>query len=126
MTRSVETLRQIMAIDRMVYRMVYNTFQEWLKTLHKVYKATERETPKAPATALAKEIGRAEANVLIGSIVNHFAYDGRIDQSVINWAEGLDGVCDGNAAQMLGLNTCKIHLAHLNQIALGLMAYRKN
>lgn len=125
MIRTVETLRQILAIDRVAYRIIYGTFQSWLKTLHKVFKATEHKSPKETATALAKEIGRNEANVLVGSIVNYYAYDGRIEQCVINWAAGIEGVCDGSAAQMLGLNDCKIHLANLNQIAIALMSYRK-
>ena len=101
MIRSVETLRLIMTIDRTAYRMIYATFQGWLKTLYKVCKATERKTPKETSAALSKEIGRQEANILVGSIVNYYAYDERIEQCVINWAASIDGVCDGNAAQML-------------------------
>lgn len=125
MTRSAETLRQILAIDRMAYRMVRHTFEDWLKTLHRIHKETERLTPKDTANALAKAIGRHEAEVLIGSIVNLKAWDGRIEDCVIDWAQKIDGVCDASAADMLGLNECKIHLAHLNQIALALMAHAK-
>lgn len=125
MTRSAETLRQILTIDRMAYRMVRQTFESWLKTLHQIHKETERLTPKDTANALAKTIGRHEAEVLIGSIVLLKAWDGRIDQCAIDWAERLDGVCDASAADMLGLNGCKLHLAHLNQIALSLMAHTK-
>lgn len=125
MTRSAETLRQILAIDRMAYRMVRHTFEDWLKTLHQTHKATERLTPKDTANALAKAIGRHEAEVLVGSIVLLKAWDGRIDDCVIDWAQRIDGVCDASAADMLGLTECKIHLAHLNQIALALMAHAK-
>ena len=125
MTRSAETLRQILAIDRMAYRMVRHTFESWLKTLHQTHKDTERLTPKDTANALAKAIGRHEAEVLIGSIVNLKAWDGRIEDCVIDWAQKIEGVCDASAADMLGLAECKIHLAHLNQIALALMAHAK-
>lgn len=125
MTRSAESLRNILAIDRMAYRMVRHTFEDWLKTLHQIHKETERLMPKDTANALAKAIGRHEAEVLVGSIALLKAWDGRIDDCVIEWAKNLDGVCDASAADILGLGDCKIHLAHLNQIALALMAHAK-
>lgn len=125
MTRSAESLRQILTIDRMAYRMVRDTFTRWLKTLHQIHKETERLTPKDTANALTKAIGRHEAEVLVGSIVLLKAWDARIDQCAIGWAESLDGVCDASAADMLGLSACKIHLAHLNQIAHALRTHAK-
>ena len=89
-----------------------------VKTLQNVYRETREEGPAATVAAFIAAVGYSRAVVVVGTLVNRHAWDGRISRSIAAWAEALPETWDEEATQHFSFYIDDvIHLAHFNQIA---------
>lgn len=86
-------------------------------TLHAVYRETMNNDgkPADVAAALEKHEGYDVAAALLASLVNLYAWDGRISSRAKEWAATVSTALDEDTARRVGVYT-DIHRAHLDQI----------
>ena len=99
------------------YRTRRDAIRADLETFERCYKETCDGTPADTVNALAEAIGMDRAAIITASIVNAIPdYDLRVYDYIREWAAGVSGSYDAEAAQKLYLYTT-IHPVHINQIA---------
>lgn len=94
-------------------RLTVNPLEAAVWTLHSVYNTDK--TPDDTAAALIQREGHDTAAVLLASLVNLYAWDGRISGRAKKWAATVPAALDENTARKYGVYTT-IHRAHLDQI----------
>lgn len=77
---------------------------------------SEGFTPRTTAEAMISSFGQPVTEILIASLVNRHAWDGRIGDKNKEWAIGVEQAFDADAMRKMGVSA-KMHLTHLDQIA---------
>lgn len=91
---------------------------ENVKTLKTVYSETREGRPADTVAAYIAAVGYEAAAETIATLVIRHGWDGRIRQRVKEWAAGIPGAFDEEAAQHFGAYIDDVvHLAHFDQIA---------
>lgn len=79
--------------------------------------------PADTVAAFVQQFGYNTAVVVIASMINSAAWDGRIDASCAAWAAGIDDAMDEETANRAGIYAHSMHKAHLNQIARAMIKF---
>lgn len=77
---------------------------------------TNDETVKSTCEKFIKSLGRKRSAIVVASLVNECAWDGRICTASRNWAKRVEGAWDSKAMNELRVSST-MHPAHLDQIA---------
>lgn len=83
------------------------------------YKSEDRRDgfgPDVTVKAYIERVGKPAAEVIIASLVNECAWDGRISPRNAEWARGIEQAFDGGAMRHMHIYTT-MHMCHLDQIA---------
>lgn len=72
--------------------------------------------PDVTVKAYIERVGKPAAEVIIASLVNECAWDGRISPRNAEWARGIEQAFDGGAMRHMHIYTT-MHMCHLDQIA---------
>lgn len=88
-----------------------------VRYIEAAYSERRAESPSETVTECAAHIGKHLFTAALATLVNRYAWDGRIDRRVAQWAENVSGALDEQEAVRRGIYSGKIHIAHLNQIA---------
>ncbi len=72
--------------------------------------------PDNTVDAYISKLGKAGAAMVIASLVNECAWDGRISPRNAEWARGIEQAFDGGAMRHMHIYTT-MHMCHLDQIA---------
>lgn len=99
------------------YRAYREELREAVSLLEATYTETRDETPTDTVKKYMALAGSELAQIAVATLVNRHAWDGRISRRSAEWAAGIAGSWDEDAACRMGIYTNKIHLAHLDQIA---------
>lgn len=105
------------------YRTTRKNLAAARDTLVTLYKETSTGKPADTVKAFVSAVGYDLAAVVIASMVNHAAWDGRIFESVKTWAASVENSYNEEAAYKLGLYSDSIHKAHLNQLGEAMRDY---
>lgn len=119
--KTTEYINQLVETDRDAWIAEYRAVQAVLRALEYIYGETVTQSPKATVDAFTGAVGVDMAKAIIASLVNRSAWDGRISRKASEWAKTVAGAYDEKACERLGLYSNRIHMAHLDQIALELM-----
>lgn len=117
--KTIETLDTILNASRAAYFILRRELKHYADQLdycvnHEIINGDGN--PNNSAKALVDEIGKLNAEVIIATLVNTKAWDGRISPENAAWAARCEEAFDESAADKLGLHTA-IHPAHLNAVA---------
>ena len=121
--QNLEALETLISTDRETYRETVKTLRADLETLEATYSETSGEAPSTTVSALVEKIGYNRAVALVATLINCSAWDGRISQTVAEWAEVTPSAWTEEAARRMCIYTA-IHKAHLDQIAQVMMQYQ--
>ena len=115
----MKTYEMLTAIETREERFqIRNGLRADLDALKKVYRETSEEGPAATVAAFVAAVGYSRAAVIIATLVNRHAWDGRISRRVASWAAEQPEAWDEKTAVELYLYVDDvIHLAHFDQIA---------
>lgn len=117
--KDMETLNTIRSASRAAYFLLMRTLRQYADLLDE-YVHSEiihgSNNPQNTVKRFVEEIGRAEAEVVIGSLINATAWDGRISKENAKWAAGIEDAFDEKATNQLRMRTT-IHPTHLNAVA---------
>lgn len=110
--------------DETAWRQQKKALKDACRKLEEIYTARwDRQspyfnvTPQETCEALIAEVGYDMAVSVIATLVNRFAWDGRISHWNASWAKNQEDSWDEAAALQIGLSAPSIHIAHLDQIA---------
>ena len=79
--------------------------------------------PAETVAAFVQQFGYNTAVVVVASMINSAAWDGRIDAGCAAWAAGIENALDEETANHSGIYAHSMHKAHLNQIARAMMKF---
>lgn len=116
--KTQENLDAIMQLSRFAYFELKDSLEKAIESLEKIV-CDDIEKGAAPQKSYERfenEIGRWKASVVIASLVNANAWDGRISKINAEWASYCSDAFDESAMQKLRVYT-KIHISHLDQLA---------
>lgn len=85
-----------------------------VRKLEKLY--GESGTSKATAEKFSKSITRKRAEMVVASLVNECAWDGRISPTVREWAKHVESAWDARAMGAMRVSTT-LHPTHLDSVA---------
>jgi len=124
--KTVETIKTMIATEGApAYRAHRDELRDAVSFLCNRYEVDRlgavEQTPAHTVTAWAAQVGYTRAAVVLASLVNRSAWDGRISREVKAWAAGVADAYDEEAAERLCLSCDTIHKAHLDQIAAAFM-----
>lgn len=122
--KNVEYVARRVAEDRDSWIAEYRAAKAALEALETAYRATMDKTPADTVEALTEAIGADSCKTIIATLINRYAWDGRINRRVAEWAKGDPNAYDEAVAVEHWFSTT-IHLAHLNQIAEAAMKMQK-
>lgn len=120
--KTIETIKNQIAANVEDYRNT-KTMREARDTLETLYRESVEGKPSDTIAAFVAAVGYDLAVVVVASLVNHSAWDGRIYPSVKAWAASVPDAYDEEAADRLSLHT-SIHKAHLNQLGEAMSRYQ--
>lgn len=105
-------------LDRSRWFSYCRTLSENLATLERIQSEDyiNGRTPAETVVSFVEAVGYDAALVVIASLVNRSAWDGRIDSKNAAWAASVSESFDEQTARDLDLYT-KMHMTHLDQIA---------
>lgn len=105
-------------LDRSRWFSYRRTLSENLETLDRIQSEDyiNGRTPAETVASFVEAVGYDAALVVIASLVNRSAWDGRIDSRNAAWAASVSESFDEQTARDLDLYT-KMHMTHLDQIA---------
>ena len=124
--KTIETIKTMIATEGApAYRAHRDELRDAVSFLCNQYEVDRlgavEQTPAHTVTAWAVQVGYTRAAVVLASLVNRAAWDGRISREVKAWAAGVADAYDEEAAERLSLSCDTIHRAHLDQIAAAFM-----
>lgn len=107
------------------YRAHIKTIRSDLDTLRGLYadSISANETPAQTVAAYVAAVGFDRAAVILASLVNRYAWDGRISETAKEWAETVSDAYDENAGVELYISADTIHCCHLDQLARAMAEY---
>lgn len=100
------------------YRSVVQKMRDAVSLLEHYQSEDRRDGmgPNETVTDFACHVGKDAAAVIIASLVNESAWDGRIDPRNAEWARGIEQAFDDGAMRHMHIYTT-MHMCHLDQIA---------
>ena len=115
----MKTYSEYLALDRETRFPLRDEIRADVKTLETIYgeSVSAGQPPRETVRILIEKIGFSRASAAVGTLVNHYAWDGRIGRKNAAWAAGLENAWDEETASHMGVYTNRIHMAHLDQIA---------
>ena len=115
----MKTLETLKAIETREERFqIRNGLRADVDALKKVYRETREDGPAATVAAFIAAVGYNRAAVVVSTLVNRHAWDGRISRRAASWAAEQPEAWDEQTAVEIGLYIDDvIHLAHFDQIA---------
>ena len=116
--KTLETLDAIRNANRTVYFLMMRVLKQHVTFLEQCVNDEVIRGDHNPYTTVKRfvgEIGKTEAAVVIASLINAVAWDGRIDKENAAWASGVEDAFSEEAAMKLRMPT-EIHRTHLNTV----------
>ena len=120
--KTLQDYKALFQMDRDTARTHFRGLRQWAGELDRI-QAEDRAAGRAPADTVARFTDRAGleiAQLIVASLVNRSAWDGRISRQVATWAAGIPSAWDEQAATQAGIQT-SMHPAHLDQVARAMM-----
>lgn len=117
--KNLETLDTILKASRTAYFILQRELKHYADQLDYCVNneiINGDGNPNNSAKLLVDEIGNRNAEVIIATLVNAKAWDGRISPDNAAWAASCEEAFDEAAVSKLGFHTT-IHAAHLNAVA---------
>ena len=117
--KSTETLNTIRNASRAAYFLLMRILRQYADLLDECVHSEiihGANNPQNTVKRFVEEIGEAEAKVIIASLINAAAWDGRISKENARWASEIDDAFDEKATNQLRMRTT-IHPTHLNAVA---------
>lgn len=108
----------MVTVDSAIYREMARKLRERADLLDCMVSKdiSERRSPSETYERFAKAVGQKEAQHLIASLVNEYAWDGRIDPRNASWAVSIESAFDHGAMRRMSV-FARMHMCHLDQIA---------
>ena len=116
--KTIETLRNICKENRVEYRNMVKEMQDMIKAFDSTISEAvcNGQSVRDSVKAFVKQVGKDAATVVVASLVNRNAWDGRISSRNAEWAKGIEDAWDDDA-MLDQCCYCKAHTAHLDQFA---------
>lgn len=76
----------------------------------------DHDNPRSTVAAYITAVGRDNARTIIASIINRYAWDGRISRLNVEWAKTVETALDEKLCLDWGIYP-DMHLTHFDQIA---------
>ena len=124
--KTLETLDAIRNANRTVYFLMMRVLKQHVTFLEQCVNDEVINGDNNPDNTVKRfvgEIGKTEAEVVIASLINASAWDGRIDKGNAAWAAGVEDAFSEEAAMKLRMTT-EIHRTHLNAVATAMRGYK--
>ena len=112
-----EYIMQLCAADRDAWITECREIRAAANALKKIYSETVTGKPADTLDQCYAAIGEHMTKVIIASLINQSAWDGRISKRAIVWANTIDDAYDKEASDIAWLYCENIHRAHLDQLA---------
>lgn len=108
----------MITVDSAIYREMARKMRERADLLDCMVSKdiSERRSPAQTYERFAEAVGQKEAQHLIASLVNEYAWDGRIDPRNASWAASVESAFDHGAMRRMSV-FARMHMSHLDQIA---------
>lgn len=124
--KTTESVKAIREASLATFFILKRTLEQDTKLLSEYVNAEIIEGDNNPDNSVKRfvsTVGRCEAEVVIASLVNSKAWDGRISKINAEWAANCEEAFDEKAGETLRIST-EIHPAHLNAIATAMREYK--
>lgn len=124
--KTLETLNTIRDASRGAYFLLMRSLRQYADLLDECVHSeiiSGANNPTNSVKRFVEEIGKAEAEMVIASLVNAAAWDGRIYKENAAWAAEIEDAFDEKATNQLRMRTT-IHPAHLNAVATAMREYK--
>lgn len=118
-TLTAMTCADLDSVDRSYIRNMKTA----VEVLTAEYMATRDATPAETVAVFVRRVGYDVAVATLATLVNRYAWDGRISRRCSEWAARIPSAFDADAAVQLFIYSDRIHRAHLDQLAEALMQY---
>ncbi len=116
--KTIEELRNICKENRDEYRNMVKEMRNMIKVFDTTIREAvdNRQTVRDSVKAFVKQVGKDAATVTVASLINRFAWDGRISSRNAEWAKGIEDAWNEDAMVDCGCY-CDSHMSHLDQFA---------
>ena len=120
--RTMETLQKVQDIGADIYREYRKKCRDACALLDKLHTDAvyDNDTPESVVDSFAEMCGESFAEIVIASLVNQSAWDGRISPKAAEWAKGIKDSWDAESSRRWGITTT-MHMCHLDQTARSFM-----
>lgn len=98
------------------YRETRSALLKDLRDLEQIYRDALGTSALFCVLKAADELGAERTKILLASLTNYSAWDGRISRANAKWAESVPESWDGSACQRMSVYTNVIHKTHLDQM----------
>ena len=98
------------------YRETRSGLLKDLRDLEQIYRDALGTSALFCVLKAADELGAERTKILLASLTNYSAWDGRISRANAQWAQAIPESWDESACQRMSVYTNVIHKAHLDQM----------